>query len=185
MGMVGFYARFIPNFAETVSILHELKRKGVAFAWGPEHQKGFEALKQALCQAPVLQVPDFGKNFVLTTDASDRAISVVLHQRLGKGLAPISYYSSLLTEAKRKYSTYEKECLAVIFGCEKCHSYLEHKEFELQCDNLALCWLLKRVRDVGRLGRCILRLAPFKFKVTHAWCGQQSSRRSFADVRRS
>jgi len=55
----------------------------------------------------------------------------------------------------------------VIFGCEKCRSYLEHKEFELQCDNLALCWLLKRVKDIGRLGRWILRLAPFKFRVKH------------------
>jgi len=57
--------------------------------------------------------------------------------------------------------------LAVIFGCEKCRSYIEHKEFELHCDNLALCWLLQKVKDVGCLGRWILRLAPFKFKVKH------------------
>ena len=43
--------------------------------------------------------------------------------------------------------------------------YLEHKEFELQCDNLALCWLLKRVKGIGQLGRWILCLAPFKFRV--------------------
>jgi hypothetical protein len=55
----------------------------------------------------------------------------------------------------------------VLFGCEKCRLYLEHKEFELHCDNLALCWLLKRTNDVGRIGRWILRLAPFKFKVVH------------------
>jgi hypothetical protein len=57
--------------------------------------------------------------------------------------------------------------LVVVFGCEKCRTYLEHKEFELPCDNLALCWLLKRVKDVGRLGRWILRLEPFKFRVKH------------------
>ena len=44
---------------------------------------------------------------------------------------------------------------------------MEHKEFELHCDNLALCWLLKRVKEIGRLGRWIIRLAPFKFKVVH------------------
>ena len=55
----------------------------------------------------------------------------------------------------------------MLFGCEKCRSYLEHKEFELHCDNLALCWLLKRVKDVGRLGRWVLHLAPFKFRVKH------------------
>jgi hypothetical protein len=64
-------------------------------------------------------------------------------------------------------STYERECLDVIFGCEKCRPYLEHKEFELQCDNLALCWLLRKVKDIGRLGRWILRLAPYKFRVKH------------------
>jgi hypothetical protein len=81
---------------------------------------------------------------------------------------PIGYYSRVLTSAERKYSTYEKECLAVLFGCEKCRVYLEHKQFELSCDNLALCWLLKRVKDVGRMGRWILRLAPFKFIVKHS-----------------
>ena len=55
----------------------------------------------------------------------------------------------------------------MVFGCEKARTYLEHKEFELHCDNLALCWLFRNVKDVGRLGRWILRLAPFKFKVCH------------------
>jgi len=67
--------------------------------------------------------------------------------------------------AEKRYRTYEKEFLAVIFGCEKSRTYLEHKEFELHCDNLALCWLLKRVKDIGRLGRWILCLALFKFGV--------------------
>ena len=72
-----------------------------------------------------------------------------------------------MTAAESRYSTYEKERLAVIFGCEKCRTYLEHKVFELNCNNLALCWLLKVVKDVGRLGRWILRLAHFRFKVKH------------------
>ena len=53
------------------------------------------------------------------------------------------------------------------FGCERCRSYLEHKEFELCCDNLLLCWLLKRAKEIGRLGSWVLLLAPFKFKVRH------------------
>jgi hypothetical protein len=164
--MVGFYARFIHDFSGRTAPLHCLKRKGVPFRWGEEHQKAFEDLKQALCEAPVLQAPDFPKDFILVTDASNFAVSAVLHQRVGGELAPISYYSRLLMPAERRYSTYE-ECLAVIFGCDKCRVYLNHKEFELHCDNLALCWLLWKVKDVGRLGRWILRLAPFKFRVKH------------------
>ena len=138
MGMVGFYARFISGYADVAAVLHGLKKKGVSFVWLAEHQAAFDRLKQALCEAPVLQIPDFGKEFFLVTDASDLAVSAVLHQRVSGGLAPISYYSRLLTEAERRYSTYEKECLAVIYGCEKCRTYLEHREFELHCDNLAL-----------------------------------------------
>ena len=73
----------------------------------------------------------------------------------------------MLSPAERNYTIYEKECLAVLFGCEKCRPYLEHTEFELHCDNLALCWLLKRVKEVGRIGRWVLRLTPFKFRVVH------------------
>ena len=167
VGMVGFYARFIPGYSDIAAALHSLKRKGVPFVWAQEQQKAFERLKRALCEAPVLQISDFSRDFVLATDASDVAVSAVLQQRINGSLVPISYHSRILSPAERGYSTYEKECLGVIFGCEKCRVYLEHKQFELQCDNLALCWLLKRVKYVGRLGRWILRLSPFKFTVTH------------------
>jgi len=89
MGMVGFYARFIPGYANVASVLHALKKKGVRFVWGAEHQAAFDRLKQALCEAPVLQVPDFREEFVLVTDASELAVSAVLNQRLRDGLAPI------------------------------------------------------------------------------------------------
>ena len=115
----------------------------------------------------MLQVPEFRKEFVLVTDATDLALSTVLIQRVGEELAPMCYYSRLLAPAERNYSTYEKECLDVLFGCEKCRSYLEHKQLELHCYNPALCWLLKRVKAIGRLGRWVLRLAPFKLKVIY------------------
>ena len=115
----------------------------------------------------MLQVPDFEKDFVLVTDASDIAVSAVLNQRLNGQLVPMAFYSKLLGPAERRYSTYGKECLVVAFGCERARSYLEHKEFELHCDNLALCWLFHNVKDVGKLGRWDLHLAPFKFKVHH------------------
>ena len=59
--MVGFYSRFIPGFSDLADVVHALKRKGVSFVWAEEHAAAFEKLKKALCQAPVLQVPYFGK----------------------------------------------------------------------------------------------------------------------------
>jgi hypothetical protein len=139
MGMVGFYGRFIPIFSDVAAVLDVLKKKGDPIDWREEHQEAFDALKQALCAAPVLQVPDFDTEFVFVTDASDLEVSAFLHKRVNGSLAPISYYSMLLSGAERRYSTYEKECLAVIFVCEKCRTYLDHQEFDLKYDNLALC----------------------------------------------
>ena len=138
LGMTGFYARFIPEFSNCAAPLHALKRKGAIFDWTSEHNDAFETLKKALSQAPVLQIPDFTKEFVLVTDASNLAISAVLNQRVGESLAPISFHSRLLSPAERNYTIYEKECLANLFGCERCRPYLEHTEFELHCDNLSM-----------------------------------------------
>ena len=59
--------------------------------WADAQQTAFDHLKQALCRAPVLLVADFAKDFILSTDASDVAISDVLQQRDEGQLAPIAY----------------------------------------------------------------------------------------------
>jgi hypothetical protein len=88
LGMVGFYGRFIPGYSDHASVLHTLKKKGTPFNWGSEHQLVFEHWKGALCETPVLQIPDFSKEVVLVTDASDVAISAVMNQRIGDQLGP-------------------------------------------------------------------------------------------------
>jgi hypothetical protein len=134
---------------------------------GEPQKNAFEELKLAISTPPFLQVPDFGNEFVLLTDSSDVAISAVLNQRQGENLAPIAFASRLLNLAERKYSIYEIECLAVVWWCEKFRVYLEHKEFTLHTNNQALSWLLRHFKEVGRIARWILQLAPFKFKVVH------------------
>ena len=59
IGMVGFYARFIPDFSMKAAPPHRSKGKGIQFKWEEEHQASFDMLKKALCEAPLLQVPDF------------------------------------------------------------------------------------------------------------------------------
>jgi len=82
LGMVSFCARFIPDFSKGAAPIHQLKGKGIRFVWGEENQASFESLTAALCEAPVLRVPDFEKDFVLVTDASDIAVSAVLNQKV-------------------------------------------------------------------------------------------------------
>jgi hypothetical protein len=167
LGMVGFYGNFIKNFSQLAEPLHALKRKNAAFVWNEPQMRAFEQLMISISTPPVLQVPDFSKEFVLVCDSSDVAISAVLNQQQEDVLAPIAFASRLLTAAERKYSIHEKECLAVVWGYERFCVYLEHTEFTLHTDNQALSWLLRHAKELGRIGRWILRLAPYKFKTVH------------------
>jgi hypothetical protein len=157
----------VKDFSKIAEPLHALKRKNAAFVWGESQGKAFEELKMSISTPPVLQAADFSKEFVLVCDASDVAVSAVLNQRQEKGLAPIAFASRLLNPAEQKYSIHEKECLAVVWGCERFRVYLEHKEFILHTDIQALSWLLKHVKELGRIWRWILRLASYNFKVVH------------------
>ena len=68
---------------------------------------------------------------------------------------------------RKASSTYELECLAVLFGTEKLRKYIEHKEFILKTDNQALSWLLSHPRQLGNIGRWVVKLSALKFQVRH------------------
>lgn len=167
IGMINFFRKFLPNFAQMAAPLNQLRRKGESFKWTESHQAAFDNLKQALASAPVLAIPDFEREFVLQTDASNSGLAAVLLQEHEGGRRAIAYASRSLTEAERKYSVYELEALAVMFGLEKFRFYLEHKEFTLETDNQALSWVLARPRKTGRLARWAVRISAFRFKVKH------------------
>lgn len=167
LGMVGFYARFIANLSAISEPLNALKRKGTKFRWENSHQDAFDRLKQCLVNPPLLHSPDFTTQFVLQTDASDKALGAVLQQKVNNHLVPIAYASRLLTPAELHISTYQKEALAAVWSCEKFSKYLEHSHFLLLTDNQALSWLKAQPHSLGKLGRWLYRLSAFSFDVKH------------------
>ena len=112
-------------------------------------------------------MPDFSRRFILQTDASPVALGAVLLQDTPEGRWAISYASRTLTSQERKYSVFELEALAVLFGIEKFRMYIEHVHFDLETDCQALSWVLAKPRTTGRIARWAVRLSAFKFTVTH------------------
>ena len=168
IGMVNFYHKFIPSFADVAAPLNQLRRNGESFLWGPDQQKAFEALKHAISHPPILKMVDFSKEFILQTDASSVAVGAVLLQEHQGVRLPVAYSSRTLSVQERRASSiYELECLAVLFGFDKFRKYLEHQEFLLETDNQALSWLLAHPRQLGKIGRWIARISSFKFRVQH------------------
>lgn len=167
LGTASWYRRFIPHFSTTVAPLTNLTKKNVSWSWSPECESSFRAIKEYLITAPVLTCPDFSKTFILQTDASGFGLGAVLTQQFEDGEHVISYLSRSLTRAEQKFSTTERECLAVIWAVEKLRHYLEGQKFVVITDHHSLLWL-HRLRDPqGRLARWALRLQPYTFELIH------------------
>lgn len=114
--------------------------KKEAFDWSSEAQVAFEELKRALCEAPVLALPQFDKAFVVETDASGSGIRAVLMQN-GH---PLAYISRHLKGKQLHLSIYEKELLAVIFAVQKWRHCLITRYFVIKTDQKSLKYLLEQ-----------------------------------------
>ena len=105
MGLASFYRKFIRFFSEIAAPLIDLTKKGRVEVWSPEvwgvkEDEAFRRLKTAMTTAPVLQLPDFDREFTVTTDASEILVGAILQQNFGKGLQPICYDSRKLNPAE-------------------------------------------------------------------------------------
>ena len=86
------------------------------------------ALKVALAIAPVLRLPDFNKQFVVTTDASDVAVGAILEEDFDNGLQHIAFASRKLHHAEVRYSAYERELLGIVWAIGQWKHYFQGLE---------------------------------------------------------
>uniref|UniRef100_A0A0A9EBP6 Reverse transcriptase/retrotransposon-derived protein RNase H-like domain-containing protein n=1 Tax=Arundo donax TaxID=35708 RepID=A0A0A9EBP6_ARUDO len=110
LGLAGFYCCFMRDFNTIAAPLHEITKKGVAVTWAATQRNVFDALKDKLTYALLLQLSDFNKIFELKCDASGISLGSVLLQE-GK---PVAYFSEKLSRPSLNYSTYDKELLTLV-----------------------------------------------------------------------
>ena len=142
LGLCNYYRKFVKGYGHIAGPLHNLTKESVPFEWTEACQKAFDKLKQALISSPVLAYPDMSRDFILTTDASGTAIGYVLSQLDDEGRERvIAYNGRSLTEAERKWSATEHECLAILEGIKTYHVYLAYKHYKVYTDHRALKFL--------------------------------------------
>ena len=144
LGHVGFYRRFIQDFAKVSKPLTSLLCKEKDFVIEEEGKHTFIQLKQALVEAPILQSPNWDLPFEIMCDASDFLVCAVLGQRIDKNLTTICYTSKTLADTQLNYTTTEKELLAVVFALEKFRPYILGSKIIVYTDHAALKYLLSK-----------------------------------------
>lgn len=167
LGLVGYYRKFIKNFADLTKPLTKCLKKGSKIKIDQEYIQAIEKCKQVLINAPILQYPDFNKPFILTTDASDVALGAVLSQGEIGSDKPVAYASRTLSDTEQRYSTIEKELLGIVWSIKYFRPYLYGKQFIIFTDHRPLTWLMSLKDPNSKLTRWRLRLAEYNYEVKY------------------
>ena len=124
LGLAGYYCRYIPDFAKIAAPLTNLMRKHTPFTWSLREGEAFRALKTALQTAPVLQLADPTRPYIVTIDASDFAMGAVLSQVWDNGEHFVAYKNRKMNAAEQNYPTHERELLEIIHALSTWRHYL-------------------------------------------------------------
>ena len=170
LGMAGYYRKFCRNFSIVTAPLTNLLQKQAPYFWVPICQEAFDRVKAILLSAPVLAAPNFDKQFKLCVDASDVGAGAVLQQEDDQGIDhPISYYSHKFEEHQRKYSTIEKETLALVLALKHFDVYLNTtvEPVMVYTDHNPIVFINKMRDKNQRLLRWSLTLQQYNIQISH------------------
>lgn len=170
LGMAGFYRKFVPNFATVASPLTDLLRKSEKFVWTDSCTMAFEQLKAILSCEPILTAPSFSLPFKLVIDACDVGVGAVLLQEDNLGVdRPVAYFSKKLNPHQRRYSTIEKEALALVLAIQHFEIYVSSGAHfvKVYTDHNPLTFLEKFKMKNQRIFRWGLILQPYNLVIEH------------------
>ncbi|KAL9987234.1 hypothetical protein ACROYT_G001505 [Oculina patagonica] len=144
LGMVNYIGKFIPNLADLTQPLRELLHKEVEWHWSERQEKAFRAIKEKLTSDATLQYYDVETPLTVSVDASSYGLGACLLQE-------------------------EKELLAIVYGCTKCHQYVYGKKVKVQTDHKPLEALSKKplFQTPQRLQRMMLSLQHYDLQVEY------------------
>nr|GFC73772.1 reverse transcriptase domain-containing protein [Tanacetum cinerariifolium] len=71
-GLAGYYRRFVEGFSKVAKPMTKLTQRKVEFEWDDKQEAAFQQLKQKLCSAPILALPEGSKDFIVYCDASNK-----------------------------------------------------------------------------------------------------------------
>jgi len=153
LGAIGYYRRFLGNFAEQAQVLTKLTKKNARFKWDNEAQEAFDILKEQLMKAPILACPDIHAPYTLYTDASAFAVGGILTQIIDGKERTIQYLSKQLSDCQKRWATIEREGYAIVYCISKLRHYLLGAKVRVFTDHKPLVALFSAEMKNPRIKR--------------------------------
>ena len=165
---MNYYSDFIRGRSGIAAPLTDLlqDKHPEPIIWTLESSLAFQKLKRAIAEAPVLAPPNFDLPFKVQTDASDRGVGAILSQTDKDSEHPY-FYSKKLLDRERRYSTTEKELLAIVLSCKKFYTYLVGRHFIIKTDHRPLQFIMKKDPTTGRMARWLDALRELDFTIEY------------------
>ncbi|GKA02066.1 putative reverse transcriptase domain-containing protein [Tanacetum coccineum] len=173
LGLAGYYRRFIEGFSKIAKPMTKLTQKKIQFVWGDKQEAAFQLLKQKLCSAPILALPEGSEDFIAYCDASKKGLGAVLMQRE----KVIAYASRQLKIHEKNYTTHDLELGAVVFALKiwrhylygtKCTVFTDHKSLQHILNQKELNMRQRRWLELLNDYDCKIRYHLGKANVTEA-----------------
>ena len=165
LGTVNFMPTCIPNLTKKTHLMWSLLKLDVHFLWTSDMQKELDTIKNNIANAVQLTHYEPNKSAVTETDASLKGLGAVLIQD-GK---PVRFLSKALTPAEPNYSNIKRKLLAVLFACEKLHTYTFGRKTTVHTDHKPLQNILLKPISLApaRLQKMLLRLSKYDIQVVY------------------
>ena len=165
LGLATCMGPFISGLSTLTAPLRELVKENSLFDWNSAHQQAFNAIKNVINAEAALAYYDPTKEVTLQVDASSTGLGAALLQ----DKKPIAFASKALTDTESRYANIEGELLAVVYGCERFHTYLYGRSFIAESDHKPLKAIqLKNLMSAPpRLQRMLLRLQPYDVTIKY------------------
>ena len=166
LGFVNYLAKFLPRLSDLSEPLRRLTDKDAVWYWLPQHDEAIGSIKKLVTDHPVLRYYDVKEEVTIQCDASEVGLGAALLQ---KG-QPVAYASRSLTATERRYAQIEKECLAIVFACERFDQYIHGREcVTVRTDHKPLETIFQKslLTAPRRLQRMLLRLQKYSLSVSY------------------
>jgi hypothetical protein len=166
LGKINFLRRFVPNFAEIMKLITYMFKKNNKVKWTVEAKASFYRIKKVISEAPVLASPDYLKEFLIFSFASEHTIAAVLLQKNEESFEqPITFFSKSIRDAELRYDIMERQAYAMVKVLNDFRTYVLHSKVISYVPTSSVKDILVQPDSDGKRGWWLAKIQEFNLEV--------------------